>query len=142
MAQAKQGDTVKVHYIGKLADGSTFDNSHDQEPLEFTIGAGQVLPGFEGAVLGMEPGESKTLTIPSDDAYGAYDDEMLMEVDRSQLPSKIEPQVGQQLQVRQPDGETFSVIVAEIETETVTLDANHPLAGKDLTFEIMLVSIA
>src|ERR1700682_2193945 len=98
MAQAKQGDTVKVHYIGKLADGTTFDNSHDEEPLEFTLGAGQVLPGFEGAVLGMEPGESKTMTIAADDAYGAYDDEMLMEVDRSQLPSKIEPQVGQQLQ--------------------------------------------
>ena len=141
MAQVKQGDTVKVHYIGKLADGTTFDNSHDEDPLEFTLGAGQVLPGFEGAVLGMEPGDSKTMTIPADDAYGAYDEEMLMEVDRSQLPSKIEPQVGQQLQVRQPDGETFSVIVAEIEPDKVTLDANHPLAGKDLTFEIVLVSI-
>jgi peptidylprolyl isomerase len=141
MTQAKQGDTVKVHYTGKLADGSTFDSSAETEPLEFTLGTGQVIPGFEVAVVGMEPGDTKTTTIPADEAYGAYDDDMLLEVERAQFPSEMDPQVGQRLQVRQSDGETFSVIVAGVEVDSVTLDANHPLAGQDLTFEIQLVEI-
>jgi peptidylprolyl isomerase len=141
MTQAKQGDTVKVHYTGRLADGSTFDSSAETEPLKFTLGTGQVIPGFEGAVVGMEPGDTKTTTIPAGEAYGPYDDDMLLEVERTQFPAEMDPQVGQRLQVRQADGETFSVVVAGVEAESITLDANHPLAGQDLTFEIRLVEI-
>ena len=141
MTQAKQGDTVKVHYTGKLADGSTFDSSSETEPLKFTLGAGEVIQGFEVAVVGMAPGDSKTTTIAAGEAYGAYDDDMLLEVDRTEFPEQMDPQVGQRLQVRQADGETFSVIVAEVAEKSITLDANHPLAGQDLTFEIQLVEI-
>ncbi len=141
MTQARQGDTVKVHYTGKLADGSTFDSSAETEPLKFTLGTGQVIPGFEGAVVGMKPGDTKTTTIPAGDAYGPYDDDMLLEVERTQFPAEMDPQLGQQFQVRNSDGATISVIVAGVEAESVTLDANHPLAGQDLTFEIRLVEI-
>ena len=141
MTQVKQGDTVKVHYTGKLADGSTFDSSAETEPLEFTLGTGQVIPGFEVAVVGMAPGDKKTTTIPAGEAYGDYDDDMLLEVERTQVPAAMDPRVGQRLQVRQSDGETFSVIVAGVEADSITLDANHPLAGQDLTFEIRLVEI-
>jgi FKBP-type peptidyl-prolyl cis-trans isomerase 2 len=142
MMTAKEGDTVKVHYTGRLPDGTTFDASDEQEPLEFTLGAGEVIPGFEAAVLGMTPGESKTATVAADAAYGPHDDEMILQVDREQFPANIEPQVGQRLQVRQDQGETFSVVVTEITPDSVTLDANHPLAGQDLTFDIQLVEIA
>jgi peptidylprolyl isomerase len=142
MAQAKQGDTVKVHYTGTLADGTTFDSSAKDEPLEFTLGAGEVIPGFDLAVVGMSPGEHKTATVPADQAYGLYDEEQLMEVDRSQFPAGVEPQVGQRLQVKQDGGEPFGVVVTEVSDESVTLDANHPLAGQDLTFQIELVEIA
>jgi len=141
MPQAKQGDKVKVHYTGKLADGTTFDTSAEQDPLEFTLGAGDVIAGFESAVVGMAPGESRTTTIPASEAYGDYNAEMLLEVQRSTLPANVEPRVGQQLQVRQGEGEVFSVIVTEVGNDSVTLDANHPLAGKDLTFDIQLVAI-
>jgi peptidylprolyl isomerase len=141
MTQAKQGDKVKVHYTGKLADGTTFDASAEQDPLEFTLGAGDVIPGFETAVLGMAPGDSRTTTIPAGEAYGDYNAEMLLEVERGSLPGNVEPRVGMQLQVKQGDGEVFSVLVAEVGEDSVTLDANHPLAGKDLTFEIQLVAI-
>ncbi len=142
MAEAKAGDTVKVHYTGKLTDGTEFDSSKNQEPLEFKVGAGEVIPGFEQAVVGMNQGETKTATIPADDAYGQYDDELLLEVDRDQFPANITPEVGQRLQLRQSDGEVFTAIVTEVADETVTLDANHPLAGQDLTFEISLVEIS
>ena len=141
MTQVKQGDTVKVQYTGKLADGTTFDSSAETEPLEFTLGAGQVIPGFEGAVVGMKPGDTRTTTIPAGEAYGAFDDDMLLEVERTEFPAAMDPQVGQRLQVRQSDVETFSVIVAGVEPDSITLDANHPLAGQDLTFEIRLVEI-
>jgi peptidylprolyl isomerase len=142
MSHAKQGDTVKVHYTGKLSDGTTFDSSASQDPLEFTLGAGEVIPGFESAVVGMAPGDRKVATVPADDAYGQYDEEMVMEVDRGQFPANIEPQVGQRLQVRHADGEPYGVVVTEVGAETVTLDGNHPLAGQDLTFEIHLVAIS
>jgi FKBP-type peptidyl-prolyl cis-trans isomerase 2 len=142
MTQAKQGDTVKVHYTGTLSDGTTFDSSESQEPLRFTLGAGEVIPGFDQAVIGMSPGESKTATVSADEAYGPYDEDMVLEVDRGQFPSGIEPQVGQRLQVRQDGGEPFSVVVTGVSQESVTLDANHPLAGQDLTFQIELVEIA
>lgn len=141
MAQAKHGDTVKVHYTGKLEDGTVFDTSIDRDPLQFTIGEGQVIPGFEQAVLGMNPGESKTIRIPTDEAYGTRREEMVMVVDRNQLPADLNPEVGQQLQRSQPDGQTIVVTVTEVSKSSVTVDANHPLAGKDLTFDIQLVEV-
>ncbi len=139
-AQAKDGDTVKVHYTGKLEDGTVFDSSIEREPLQFTIGEGQLIPGFEQAVVGMSPGESKTVEIPADEAY-PYREEMVLVVDRDQLPEDLQPEVGQQLQMRQPDGQTILVKVIDVSELSVTLDANHPLAGKDLTFDIQLVEI-
>jgi FKBP-type peptidyl-prolyl cis-trans isomerase 2 len=142
MGQAKPGDTVKIHYTGKLDDGTVFDSSASREPLEFTLSSGQVIPGFDQAVLGMSPGETKTEKIPMDQAYGPYREEMVVEVSRQQMPPELEPEVGQQLQVQQTDGQTIPVVVTEVTDSTVTLDANHPLAGEDLTFEIQLVEIA
>jgi len=141
MVQAKEGDTVKVHYTGKLEDGTVFDTSGDQDPLEFTIGGGQVVPGFEQAVVGMEPGETKTATIPPEEAYGPHREDMTLTVDRSQFPEEINPEPGQQLQVQQPDGRAAIVVVSDVSGSTVTLDANHPLAGHPLTFDIQLVDL-
>ena len=142
MSQAKQGDTVKVHYTGKLEDGTVFDSSLEDDPLEFTIGEGDLIPGFEQAIVGMEPGESKIEKIPSEQAYGPYAEEMVIEIDRSYMPADFTPEVGQRLQVQQSDGEVVPVIITELNAETVTLDANHPLAGQDLIFEIQLLEIA
>jgi peptidylprolyl isomerase len=140
-AQAQSGDTVKVHYTGKLADNSVFDSSRGSEPLEFTIGASEVIPGFEQAVVGMQLGETRTTTIPSNMAYGDYDEEMLLEIERAQLPVDVAPTVGQQYQLVDPDGQAMVVTVTEVSGDTVTLDANHPLAGQDLTFDLELVEI-
>lgn len=140
MAQARSGDTVRVHYTGRLDDGSTFDSSQGREPLEFTLGEGQVIPGFEDGVEGMSPGEEKTVTIPSDQAYGPRSDEMMLVVDRAQFPDHIRPEVGQQLQMSQ-DGRVAIVTIVDVGDESVTLDANHPLAGQDLTFDLRLVEI-
>jgi peptidylprolyl isomerase len=140
-AQAKNGNTVQVHYTGKLADGTIFDSSVGREPLEFTLGAGQLIPGFEKAVLGMKVGEKKIVTIPADEAYGPHRDEQVVEIPREELPSDLTPQVGQQLVVTQQDGRQIIVVITEVSDKTVTIDANHPLAGKDLTFEIELVKI-
>lgn len=142
MVQAKQGDTVKVHYTGKLGDGTIFDSSLDRAPLQFTIGAGDIIPGFETAVLGMNPGESKTQVIPTDQAYGPHLEEMVVTIDRQQIPPEIQPEVGQQLQIQQPDGQVLPVVITDVSMASVTLDANHPLAGEDLTFDIQLVEIA
>jgi peptidylprolyl isomerase len=141
MSQAKQGDTVKVHYKGTLDDGSVFDCSDGRDPLEFRIGAGQIIPGFENAVVGMTPGDSKTVTIPSDEAYGPHREELILMVDPKQMPDDLNPEVGQQLQIRRPDEQMFVVTVTDISESGVTLDANHPLAGKDLTFEVNLLEI-
>jgi peptidylprolyl isomerase len=141
MAQAKEGDTVKVHYTGKLEDGTVFDTSEERAPLEFTIGNGQIIRGFEQAVVGMEPGEAKTATIPPEEAYGPHREDMTLTVDRGQFPEEINPEPGQQLQVQQPDGRAAVVTVSDVSESTVTLDANHPLAGQPLTFEIRLVDI-
>ncbi len=141
MAQAKNGDTVKVHYTGKLNDGTVFDTSTDRDPLQFTIGQGQVIPGFEQAVVGMNSGESKTTKVSADKAYGPHRKEMVLVIERSQLPVDLKPKVGQQLQSRQADGRTIRVMVTDVSESSVTLDANHPLAGKDLTFDIQLVEI-
>lgn len=141
MAQAKEGDTVRVHYTGKLEDGTVFDTSGDRAPLEFTIGDGQIIPGFEKAVIGMEPGETKTARISPEEAYGPRRDDMTLTVDREQFPEEINPEPGQQLQVQQPDGRAAIVVVSEVSESTVTLDANHPLAGQPLTFDIQLVEV-
>jgi peptidylprolyl isomerase len=141
MAEARDGDTVKVHYTGKLDDGTVFDTSTDRDPLQFTIGERQVIPGFEKAIIGMNPGESKTTKVPADKAYGPHQKERVMVVDRGQLPVDLKPKVGQQLQSRQADGRTIRVTVTEVSESRVTLDANHPLAGKNLTFDVQLVEI-
>lgn len=142
MAKVQDGDLVKVHYTGKLEDGTVFDRSDENKPLQFVIGEGKIIPGFEEAVIGMEPGESKTVTIPAEKAYGPHQDKMVMTIDRKAVPENIDPMVDQTLQVRQKDGRTFNVKVTGVSEESVTLDANHPLAGKDLTFDIRLAEIA
>ena len=141
MAQAKAGDTVKVHYTGKLADGTVFDTSLNEEPLQFTIGEGQVIPGFEEAVIGMSTGQTKITKIRSDKAYGSYREDMVLVVERDRLPADMQPEVGQQLEMQNPDGTSFVLTVKEVGESNVTLDANHPLAGKDLRFDIQLVEI-
>jgi len=140
MAEAKNGDTVRIHYTGTLDDGSVFDSSEGQEPLEFTLGSGEVIPGFEAAIQGMQPGDKKEVTIASDDAYGAHRSDWVLEIGREDFPDNIEPEVGQQLQLSQ-EGQSFVVTVTDVSDASVTLDANHPLAGKDLTFELELVEI-
>lgn len=140
-AKAQLGDTVTVHYTGRRSDDTVFDSSRDREPLEFTIGAGQVIPGFEEAVVGMQPGEHKTATIPADQAYGAYQEDLVLEVDRGQFPPGADPQVGQQFQVGFPDGQSGIVTVREVSGDMITLDANHPLAGEDLHFDLDLIAI-
>lgn len=142
MEQVKSGDTVKVLYTGKLEDGTVFDSSEADEPLEFVVGSGSLIPGFEQAVVGMQPGESKVERIPSDQAYGPYLQEMVMQIDRDYMPPDFEPEVGQQLEIQRSSGEIISVVVTEISEGAVTLDANHPLAGMDLIFEIQLLEIA
>jgi peptidylprolyl isomerase len=141
MSIAKDGDCVKVHYTGKLGDGTVFDSSDGKEPLEFTIGGGEVIPGFEVAVPGMSVGDKKQILIPAADAYGQSRDDLLLTVDRNQFPENIVPEIGQQLELRNKDGMPLFVTVAAFTDTEVTLDANHPLAGKDLTFDIELVQI-
>jgi len=141
MAQAKKGDKVQVHYTGTLEDGSEFDTSKNREPLEFTIGKGEVIPGFETIVSGMNTGETKKETISSEDAYGPRHDERVMELDKDRLPDDLEISIGQLLEMRHPDGHKIPAMVTGLSDEKVTIDANHPLAGKDLTFEIELLSI-
>jgi peptidylprolyl isomerase/FKBP-type peptidyl-prolyl cis-trans isomerase SlpA len=141
VAKAKEGDTVQVHYTGKLKDGTVFDTSEEREPLSFTIGEERVIPGFEKAVVGMEPGDTKTEELPPEQAYGEHREDMVMELERDQLPDNLEPKVGQQLQLRMQNGQEVPVVITELGEESVTIDANHPLAGKDLVFEIELVEI-
>ncbi len=141
MNQAKTGDTVKVHYTGKLEDGVVFDSSKDRPPLEFTIGGGEVIAGFENGIIGMEVGGKKTISIPPEDAYGPRREELVLYVKKTDFPDNIVPAVGQQLQVRQPNGGIIDLVVTEMNEDTVTLDANHPLAGKTLIFDVELVEI-
>ena len=147
MAQAKQGDTVRVHYTGRLTSGEVFDSSEGSNdgsecaPLEFTIGGQQVIPGFEAGVLGLAPGEAKTVTIPVDLAYGPHNPDMVAVVPRDQVPPHIEVALGSQLELTQEDGEAFNVIITDVTDTTITLDANHPLAGRELIFDLKLVEI-
>ena len=142
MAKAKAGDTVKVHYTGKLNNGDVFDSSVDAEPLQFTIGQKQMIPAFEEAMIDMELGEKKTIDISADGAYGQRRDDLTQTVERSLLPADIELKVGLRLTAQDPEGQPFSVAVASFDDDNVTLDGNHPLAGEDLTFDIELVEIA
>lgn len=142
MSQAKKGDTVKVHYTGTLTDGTEFDSSEGREPLEFTIGENQVIAGFEKAVIGMSPGETVRIEIKVDDAYGPRNADLVATVSRDQLPEGFKPAIGQQLQLTRDDNSSLIVSIIDISETEVTLDANHPLAGEDLTFSIELVEIA
>ena len=142
MQKAKSGDKVKVHYHGKLTDGSTFDSSEGRDPLEFTVGGGQVIKGFDDAVVDMSVGEKKTVNIPVDHAYGQRNDDMMMEYPKSEFPADMVPEVGMELHMSDNMGNVFPVVITEVLDDSVVLDANHPLAGEDLTFEIELVSIA
>ncbi len=142
MTQAKAGDNVKVHYTGKLDDGTVFDSSAEREPLEFSLGSGNVIPGFEEAIVGMAPGESKTATIPPEQAYGPRRDELAIAVEKEQIPTDLAVEVGQQLQISQNNGQVIPVIVTDVSDSQVTLDANHPLAGQQLTFDIKLVEVS
>jgi FKBP-type peptidyl-prolyl cis-trans isomerase 2 len=142
MASAAAGDTVRIHYTGRLDDGTVFDSSEGREPLEFTLGSGQVIPGFDSAVTGMDVDQLKTVTIPPDEAYGPHRADLMLPVSRSRLPEGIDPHLGERLQMSSADGQTFQVTVAETHSDRLVLDANHPLAGQSLTFDIQLVSVA
>jgi peptidylprolyl isomerase len=141
MAEAKQGDTVKVHYTVRLEDGTILGSTTNHEPLQFTIGEGEILPGFEEAIVGMNPGESKTVQVPADGAFGPHQEEMIVVVGRNRLPADLKPKAGESLLFRQEDGKTITVMVTDVSESSVTIDANHPLAGKDLTFDIQFVEI-
>jgi len=141
MTTAKSGDTVRVHYAGRLTDGREFDSSTGRDPLEFTIGGRSLIPAFEDAVIGLASGEAANVTIASDDAYGPHRPEAVQTLERTAIPAEIELAVGNILQASGPDGQQMMLTVVELSDESVTLDANHPLAGEDLTFDIELVEI-
>lgn len=141
MAQAKTGDKVKVHYTGKLPDGTVFDSSEGRDPLEFTLGEGMVIQGFEEAVTGLAPGEKREISFGPDKGYGDYDESLSCAVPRDQIPPHITPEQGMMLAFTTEDGQPAHVVVTAVEEDSVTLDANHPLAGQELTFLVELVSI-
>ncbi len=141
MVQAKKGDTVKVHYTGTLEDGTMFDTSAEREPLKFTVGGGEVIAGFDTAVIEMSIGDKKVTVIPAGEAYGEHSKDLVTDVDRERFPADMELEIGQQLQVGLQDGNQAVVMIVDLSDTSVTLDANHPLAGQQLTFEIELVEI-
>jgi FKBP-type peptidyl-prolyl cis-trans isomerase 2 len=141
MTKVKENSKVKVHYTGTLENGEVFDSSREREPLEFTMGQGQLIPGFEKAVLGLEKGQSTKVTIPVEEAYGEKNPDLVQTVNKSELPAEIKPEVGMQLVSRTPDGHEIPVTITEVTEETFTVDANHPLAGKALTFDIEVMDI-
>ncbi len=141
MNQAAAGDTVRIHYTGTLTDGTQFDSSSGRDPLEFKLGSGEVIPGFDGAVDGMSVGDTKTVAIPPEEAYGIRHEQLVQEVPRSALPDEVSPTVGMQLQSQSPDGQVMLLVITEVTDETITVDGNHPLAGQTLNFDIELVEI-
>jgi len=141
MAQVKSGDKIKVHYHGKLTNGETFDSSAGREPLEFEVGSGMVIPGFDEGVTGMSVGEKKTVQIPFAEAYGPKNEEMVIEMPKDRFPADMPIEVGMPLMMSDPQGQQFQVTIVEIKDDTVMLDANHPLAGQDLIFDLELVEI-
>ena len=140
MQQVKDGDKVKVHYHGKLRNGETFDSSEGREPLEFTVGSGQVIKGFDDGVRGMNIGDKKTVEIPCVDAYGEKEEERIIEFPKAQFPPDMKPEAGMQLMMNDGQGQSLPVVITEVKEETVLLDANHPLAGQDLIFDLELVA--
>ena len=142
MSQAKTGDTVKIHYTGTLDDGTQFDSSAGRDPLEFKLGSGQVIPGFDKAVEGMAVGDEKTVNIQPEDAYGPRNDQMVQEVPKSALPDDLEPEEGMGLQARGQDGQVLNLTIISVGDDAITVDGNHPLAGQNLNFDIELVEIA
>lgn len=141
MAEARQGDTVLVHYTGTLDDGSEFDSSRDQEPLKFKLGSGQVIPGFEAAVEGLAPGADVKVRLQAAEAYGDRSEELVMTVGRSDLPSSFEPEIGDEIEMSHSSGHTFPGMIVDVDDAAVRIDANHPLAGQALTFTIELIEI-
>jgi peptidylprolyl isomerase len=141
MAQAHQGNTVKVHYTGRLKSGEVFDSSADREPLEFTLGEQGIIPGFQEAIDGMNTGEKKTVSIASEQAYGDRHDELVIKIERERLPEDLKPEKGQQLAMKTEDDRTALVTVVDLSDTDITVDANHPLAGKDLEFDLELVEV-
>ncbi|MFD0975644.1 FKBP-type peptidyl-prolyl cis-trans isomerase [Salinimicrobium gaetbulicola] len=141
MSQVKQNDTVRVHYTGKLTDGQIFDSSLEREPIEFTMGQGQLIPGFEKGLLDMKVNEKKTINIPAEEAYGEPRPELIQEVEKSQLPEEIKPEPGMGLVSKSPDGHEMNLVVTEVKEDTIVVDGNHPLAGKDLVFDLEVVEI-
>ena len=141
MQQAKKGDKIKIHYHGRLNDGTVFDSSNGRQPLEFEVGSGMVIPGFDAGVTGMSVGEKKTINIPFMEAYGPVQNEMIIEFPKTNFPAEMKPEVGMQLNMSNQSGQQFPVVIKEIKDEVIVLDANHPLAGKDLIFDLELVEI-
>jgi peptidylprolyl isomerase len=141
MSAAKSGDTVRIHYTGKLEDGTQFDSSEGRDPLEFALGGGQVIPGFDNAVEGMAVGDRKSVTIQPEEAYGPRHDQLIQDVPRNQLPDDMTPAVGMELQAQNETGEVMRFAVTAVDDESITVDGNHPLAGKALNFDIELVEI-
>lgn len=141
MNTAKAGDTVRIHYTGKLEDGTRFDSSEGRDPLEFSLGGGQVIPGFDNAVEGMSVGEKKSVTIQPEEAYGPRHDQLIQDVPRDQLPDDMAPAVGMELQARNENGQVMRFAVTAVDDTSITVDGNHPLAGKPLNFDIELVAI-
>jgi len=142
MSAAKNGDAVKVHYTGKLDDGTVFDSSEGHEPLAFTLGNGEVIDGFDKGVVGMAVGENKQISIPPDQAYGERNESLVQTIARDQIQlGGVEPQAGMGVEMRTPDGEVIPLLISDVTDTTVTLDANHPLAGEQLHFDVKLVEI-
>lgn len=141
MTQARVGDTVRIHYTGMLEDGTPFGSSAEGKPLELTIGDEVLMPALEGAIVGMEPGESKIVNVSAKEAFGEYSDDLVRTVNREELPDGMKPELGQRVEARTPDGRSARVIITKVSDTSITIDANHPLAGEDLTFEILLVDI-
>lgn len=141
MTQAQHGDTVRIHFTCKLPGGEVFDSSLERDPAQFTIGKGTVMPGIEEAVIGMEAGETKTAVIPPEKAFGNPRDELVVDVGREKFPEGVNPEVGQRLRFVKPDGQEIVATVARVSDSTVVVDANHPLSGKEITFDIQLMEI-
>ncbi|WP_339920186.1 peptidylprolyl isomerase [uncultured Flavobacterium sp.] len=141
MIQVRENNTVKVHYVGKLSDGQVFDTSEGKEPLEFTLGQGKLIPGFEKGLIDMKLNEKKTITISQEDAYGEARQDLIQEVDKSQLPEDITPEVGMGLVSKSSDGNEMNLLIVEVKEATIVIDGNHPLAGKELIFDLEVVDI-
>ena len=141
MSQVKENNTVKVNYTGKLSDGQVFDSSEGKEPIEFTLGQGQLIPGFEKGLIDMELNEKKTITIAKEEAYGEINNDLIQEVEKTQLPEDMTPEVGMGLVSKSPDGQEMNLLVVEVREESIVIDGNHPLAGKELIFDLEVVGI-